>query len=454
MRLTTRLRSLGMRYFGSEKFLLKQRAKARKQNRKLGQPPVIHYFHQVDDAHSYITVQHIERLQNFAKVQVKCHLVGPVEPQFQGSVEHFAKWALADAKSIAEFYGRPLPIPLASSAPRYPNPANTANAAAILSAHAGHDDFSHHAIAIGEALWSGDAVAADQGNNTKTALAVCEQRIDAAARLRRKLGHYLAANFYFEGEWFHGIDRLPLLCQRLSSEGLANADAATMNPFDLGHTKALKLRSGAAQDGAAQEICLEYFPSLRSPYTAVGHSSVIDLVSRFSGTFRLRPVMPMLMRGVPAPKIKQRYIIMDAARAARANRVEFGGFVDPFGAPVKIGFALFHQAVLQDKGLEFVGAYLRGAFAKAIDISSFSGLQQILDHAGVTGNAKELAQHQRQHQEGQAVLDDNLQSMLAAGLWGVPSFRISNPNHTEDFCCWGQDRIWRVEHEIARRSLS
>jgi 2-hydroxychromene-2-carboxylate isomerase len=42
--------------------------------------------------------------------------------------------------------------------------------------------------------------------------------------------------------------------------------------------------------------------------------------------------------------------------------------------------------------------------------------------------------------------------MLTAGLWGVPSFRVSGGNESDSFACWGQDRIWRVEDEIVRRA--
>jgi 2-hydroxychromene-2-carboxylate isomerase len=51
-----------------------------------------------------------------------------------------------------------------------------------------------------------------------------------------------------------------------------------------------------------------------------------------------------------------------------------------------------------------------------------------------------------------AVLDDNLQAMLTAGLWGVPSFRVTGGRDEAAFACWGQDRIWRIEAEIARRA--
>ena len=53
-----------------------------------------------------------------------------------------------------------------------------------------------------------------------------------------------------------------------------------------------------------------------------------------------------------------------------------------------------------------------------------------------------------------ALLDGNLNAMLDAGLWGVPSFRVTGGTEEDAYACWGQDRIWRVENEIAKRAGS
>ncbi|MFT4713676.1 MAG: 2-hydroxychromene-2-carboxylate isomerase [Candidatus Azotimanducaceae bacterium] len=50
----------------------------------------------------------------------------------------------------------------------------------------------------------------------------------------------------------------------------------------------------------------------------------------------------------------------------------------------------------------------------------------------------------------QTLLQENIVSMNEAGLWGVPGFRVSSAGEPA-FSCWGQDRIWRVEAEIAKR---
>jgi len=160
----------------------------------------------------------------------------------------------------------------------------------------------------------------------------------------------------------------------------------------------------------------------------------------------------MLMRGVPAPREKQQWIISDAAREARYFKVPFGNFVDPFGEPVKRAFALFPAAARLTKGMEFTTAYLAAAWAQGIDISSETGLGSVVESAGLNFHT---LQAEAQNDDWEALLTENVERMLAAGLWGVPSFRVtggSGPRSAEAFACWGQDRLWRVTEEIIARA--
>lgn len=125
----------------------------------------------------------------------------------------------------------------------------------------------------------------------------------------------------------------------------------------------------------------------------------------------------------------------------------FGNFVDPLSEPVKRGFALFPGALAQGKGMAFIGAYLQTAFAAGVDIDSKKGLRQVLDIAGLDWEATVSHNDSASRSE---VLESNVSSMLDAGLWGVPSFRISSCGEP-DFCCWSPDRIWRVKHDLAVR---
>ena len=424
-RLNTRFRSQAMRLMASEAFLRSSRRRARLRRRLSGEAEAVHYFHQVDDPYSHLAVQKLEALKAAYDLPFKVHLVSRPAAAFQGSSEHFASWALRDARSVAADYG------VAFHARALPPPSSVDQASDGLAPHLDAADFAARALAVGEALWSGALKPTDS-------IGIGRQAVRRGDALRERLGHYLGGMFHFEGEWFWGIDRIRLLEARLMAEGFGGGEPCVPEPVPA-DTSGLD----------ASHIMLEYFPSLRSPYTAVGHQRVLDLIARSGVTVKLRPVMPMMMRGVPAPRPKQRYILSDAAREARARGVPFGRMVDPFGEPVRRAFALFPGAVALDAGMAFVTAYLRAAWAEGIDISTESGLRQVAAKAGLDWDGLQAASRDT---DWAALLDHNLNAMLDAGLWGVPSFRITGGMDGEAYACWGQDRIWRVENEIAKRA--
>lgn len=428
MNLKTRLRSTAMRRLASAAYLEKQRAKARKAREKQGEPHVVHYFHQVDDPYSHLAVQKLDALKARYDLAFRPHLVSKPDDAYQGSAVHFHHWARKDAASVAADYGTRF-------APAIDAPSQDAVDAAnrVLSAHLDHDDFARTAVSVGDALWSDQRI--DEP-------AVAHEGARAVAEgndLRRQLGHYQGATFYFEGEWFWGVDRLRLLERRLIDEGFGSSDAVCVPEPTPTDTSGLDTSS----------VLLEYFPSLRSPYTAIGHARVLDLIERSGVPVRVRPVMPMMMRGIPAPRAKQRYIITDAGREGRAHGAPFGRIVDPFGDPVRRAFALFPGATAVGRDMEYVTAYLNAAWFKGVDITTEKGLRAVVTTAGIDWDTLEQASRQ---EDWEAILENNLNTMLAEDLWGVPSFRVSGGNKDAPFACWGQDRIWRVENEIASRA--
>ena len=426
--LQTRIRSRMVRFLASPAFLGLERRRGAISRRLRGEPLAVHYFHQVDDPYSHLVIQKLDALRDAYDVPFRMHLAPAPAPDFQGSSEHFGPWALRDAQSVADAYGTRLE---AVGPPERPA-IDAANAALV--GVLDQSGFAKRAFEVGEALWAGK----DPGGSGSAAAEAALQRGDA---LRKRLGHYLGGMFYFEGEWFWGIDRIRVLEARLREEGHGRADGGVLVP-EPSPTSATGLAAG--------RVTLEYFPSLRSPYTAVGHARVLDLIARSGVTVQLRPVMPMMMRGVPAPFPKQRYVVVDSAREGRAHGAPFGRIVDPFGEPVKRAFALFPGAVALGRGMEFVTAYLSAAWVDGVDITGDEGLRQVAERAGISW--QELQERSRGSDWG-ALLDQNLDAMLGgAGLWGVPSFRVSGGNASDAFACWGQDRIWRVEDEIARRA--
>ena len=429
MNLKTRIRSAAMRRFSSAEYLAKQRSKARKRREQQGIPATVYYFHQVDDPYSHLAVQKLDELKQRYDLAFEPHLVSSPAAEYQGDARHYNQWAKRDAVSVCADYGTDF-------APTVDTPSQETDQAAnqTLAAHLDQADFATVAIKTGHALWSGQSIKsmgdADSG----------KRAIQEGNAKRQALGHYQGAMFYFDGEWFWGIDRIRLLEQRLSREG-----------FDK-HPGPLCVPEPTPLDTADKDmdgILLEYFPSLRSPYTAIGHQRVLDLIKRSGVAVKVRPVMPMMMRGIPAPREKQRYIITDAGREGREHGVPFGPIVDPFGEPVKRAFALFPAADALGSGMEFVTAYLNAAWFEGIDITKTQGLIQVAQNAGLDW---QLVNENPQKQDWADILEDNLNALTQENLWGVPSFRVSGGNTDETYACWGQDRIWRVANEIARRA--
>jgi 2-hydroxychromene-2-carboxylate isomerase len=430
-----------MRLLASDFMLQRRRAKGRKQREAQGLDPVVYYFHQVDDPYSFIMAQQLTRFADIASVSIKPFLVSDPAAPYKGDASRFDAWAIADAANIAPFLGEALPIASGDESSTQPNNTQREAGEAALSPllEADLSIFTTEAQRIGLALWHHHSLPKPSHQERAHA----ETCVAAGDTLRASLGHFQGGTLYFDGEWYWGVDRLPLLLARLKEEGHSQASVDDFDIYAAGSVRPLTVSAAVNHN-----ITLEYFPSLRSPYTAVGHAAVEAMVERSKVALNLRPVMPMLMRGVTAPRQKQQFIMADSVREARAKNVAFGNFVDPFGEPVRRGFALFPGAQAQGKGLAFIGAYLSAAFAEGVDIDSKRGLQQVVTNAGLDWQT--TVDHP-DNANWKSLLDTNVNAMLDAGLWGVPSFRVSSPGEP-DFCCWGQDRIWRVEHELARRS--
>ena len=99
-------------------------------------------------------------------------------------------------------------------------------------------------------------------------------------------------------------------------------------------------------------------------------------------------------------------------------------------------------------GVEYCSNYLKAAWAEGVDITTDNGLREVVERAGASW---ESASKEFNNQDWQPLLEGNVNDTLDAGLWGVPSFRVTGGDQPA-FSCWGQDRLWLVETEIARRT--
>lgn len=373
----------------------KRRARAEAQRIKASEPHRVEYFHQYDDPYSHLSSQVLEPLKERYDIELVVHPIRGTGGPFQPELEQLDAWARRDADLIAPYYGLQPPSRMMI---RDDQPA--------------------------------DPVTLDKGS----------------ARLEQ-LGHYSGAMFYYGGEWYWGVDRLFYLEQRLRDLG---ACRNPVMPF-------IAARPVIDVDGVdAQGLTLDFYPSLNSPYTSIIFDKTIAMARECGIALNHKPVLPMLMRGLPVPRRKGAYIVFDTRREAEHLGVDFGPLVFPVGQPVRDIYSLLPWARGQGRDVDLLSAALRLAFHKGVGLHRKKGLRMAVEQAGLAWSEAQLhlgtddwreetASHQREMTE-------------ALGLWGVPSYRLRGGQGADgpfaDLCVWGQDRLWLIAAEIRRRAHS
>jgi len=408
--------------------------------RRLGHAPHrILYFHQVDDPYSQLMAQVLVPIVERFHVELVPHLVGPPSDAAAPERARLEVFARRDAADVAPGYG--LAFPSNASAP---DAAQIARATSMLASVQSSAAFAGAAPRVGAALWRGDRAALDSLAPELGAVDAAEvrTRLDVGNQLRASLGHYLGAMLHYGGEWYWGVDRLEHLERRLESLG-ARRSGAGADP--IARRPVVRARAIAA---AGTRLALEFYPSLRSPYTYIAMERVYDLARRYPVELVLRPVLPMVMRGLPVPGTKQLYIALDTKREAEVAGVPFGHVCDPVGRPVERAFSLYPWAREHGRAAELLLSFARASFAEGVDTGSDAGLRFVVERAGLSWDEA------RKHVDGEtwrAELEENRLALFALGLWGVPSFCLRGADGEASYSTWGQDRLWRVEQEIQRR---
>jgi 2-hydroxychromene-2-carboxylate isomerase len=392
-----------------------------------GRMAEVHYFHQADDPYSHLAAQTLAQLAARYAIKLTCHLVPPPDDAAAPERARLDAWSLRDAATLAGRLGLDWP-----DAPVAPTRDALALAHAALAAALTGDDFAARAVAIGAAFWRGDGEALTQfavAGSPEAAIASMAE----GAKLREASGHYLGATFHFEGEWYWGVDRLHYLEARLQAAGLAKgADAGFIAPV-----KDVELIASPT-NGAKPE--LHFFFSFRSPYTYISVPRVRRLAKHYGADLKLRFILPMVMRGLPVPRMKSMYIMRDTKREADRVGVPFGRIVDPVGKATERGIAVLHHAIPLGRGEDFAESFLRAVWSEGVDATTEAGLNTIAARAGLQPDfvAAALAD-----ESWRAPAEVNRTELLGMGLWGAPTLRVNDrPGQ------WGQDRLWVIENDL------
>lgn len=386
----------------------------------------IYYFHRADDPYCQLMVQALPDLAERFDVVIKPRVVERLPANMYPDPARFEAYSILDASKLARLYG--LGFPVTASVP---DRLSVGMANRFLASKQDDPNFFAIAEEVGAALWRQDIKAIKQFCASAD---IKQDTLSDNEQLLASLGHYASATVFYEGEFYAGLDRLDHLERRLNQVGIGDGEVH----FEL--TRLWRHSLDNLEKSIAGRT-VEVFFSVRSPYSHLGLQMISDFAQRSGVHLKLKPILPMLMRGLAVPPAKSRYILFDTAREARQEQIAFGRVVDPLGLATKramaIGFLLLEEEIAtgQDMALPFFRAFTRGVWSEGIDGTTDKGLEKILKNAGLPINKLGSALAEDVWQEK---AEKNRQEMLMYGSWGVPTFRAGGET------LWGQDRLWAI----------
>ncbi|MBO6506042.1 MAG: DsbA family protein [Kordiimonadaceae bacterium] len=427
MSLSTVLRASVASWLTSSARLNLQRTLAEFSRKIRRQPHTIHYFHRADDPYCQLMVQVLPDIASRFAVEIKPLVVEQLPANMYPDPARYEAYSIIDAARLARLYG----LGFVEDAV-VPDRLAVGMVNRFLASKQQDPQFFQIAEEMGAALWRRDL---DTVRRTCGLADLGDAQLEANQRFLRDVGHYASASLHYAGEFFVGVDRLDHLERRLNKLGLGDGEVE----FEVQRLWRYELEN---LERSVTDQSVEVYFSVRSPYSFVGLQLIHHMAQKTGVRVDLKPVLPMLMRGMKVPPAKGRYILFDTAREARLENVDFGHICDPLGEAtwraMQIGFALMDDEKTGGKpgqAFEFFRSFTKGVWAQGIDGTSDAGLSRILSNAGLSnawiGKALDRAETEQK-------AEANRQEMFRHGSWGVPTFRAGG----ETF--WGQDRMWAI----------
>jgi 2-hydroxychromene-2-carboxylate isomerase len=396
---------------------------------------VVSVFLQLDDPYSYLLCHYLgEVVGRYKKVEFRFYLCQALRGEYMPQPAMLTEYALNDCTLLAQEFGIPF-LDVGSM----PAVKHRRSLLEFLAAEHDEEDFGETIIKAITLYWRGDAegisrlMGRSYGETTETNVLVGKNQL-----LLRKMGHYNCATMFYAGEWYWGVDRLHYLVERFDDQGLNRfrepipelASLEQASHFNLPVTVSARAESLPP---------LEMFHSFRSPYSYIALQQAFDIADAFGLKLEVRPVLPMVMRGVGLPKSKMIYIVMDAKREADRREVPFGRIADSLGVGSERCMAAFYYATEQGRERDFLLEAGKAIFAEGIDVATDEGLQLVAERVGLFWPELQTA---LQDESWRDKAEANRALLTDVGLWGVPTFKIGQQ------VFWGQDRDWLLARKI------
>lgn len=376
--------------------------------------PALELYYEAGDAHSQLCAALARRLLPRLGLPLKILLVPPPDANTYPEEQRQRAFAQTDAARLAPCHGLPAPVMLEEAQKEW-----------LEAGLAWADDaatFLERERELLAAVAAGTAPALGGGD----ARAQVEDLLSTNAQRRRRLGHYLPAMWQYRGEWFWALDRMDFLQARLQADGLISG-SEPLSALDAGQLKRPEARPGTP---------LEFWFSFRSPYSYLAAVDLLRLQSQGGlPALQVRPVLPMVMRGLPVPRAKRLYIVRDVYRCAAARGIPFGRIHDPVGDGVLRLLTVFPYGADAGTQLRYAAVAGQTVWAEGLDVRRDEVLRSVLERSGLDW---QLAQQKLATGMDTREAEANREALFAAGLWGVPAFRQG------DFTTWGQDRLWML----------
>jgi 2-hydroxychromene-2-carboxylate isomerase len=431
--LKSKIRSSMVSLLFSAKTRARKRRWAEWWRRLTAKPHTVHVFLELDDPYSYLLAQYLPELKAHYDIELLVHLTQALGGDYRPRADMLAVYAQQDCQRIADELG----IPFLDRG-KTPPVEHRRVLIDTLARSEQSDSFAADVLEALKLYWRGDAEGVARRVDAAELTGQGDAMLQRKQNLLADLGHYNAATLFYAGELYWGVDRLHYLTDRLDALGTRHASASISSLPSMRQISQVSLP--VSPPVAARELPpLELFYSFRSPYSFLALRPAFEIADAFGLEVKVRPVLPMVMRGMQVPKKKIMYIATDTAREAEKFAVPFGKFADPVGVGVERCLAVYFYALGEKKSREFLFAAGDAIWARGIDVSTDKGLRKVTARTGLFWPDVKAA---IDNDDWRSIVDANRASMMESGSWGVPTLRLG------EYTVWGQDRLWLLVRHI------
>lgn len=412
-----------------------RRALTRARQRITNAPSRLDFYFDIADPMSYVTAQAVSRLVAVYPVELAVHVITPPASDVDPAPGLRVKHAVRDARLIAEYWDVDFP------AHRESDSGLVREVGTALIRDRPAADQLRVATELASAMWRGDKKRLGElllAHGTESSNSVAPILNTNYAELR-KAGHYQGAMLAYDGTWYWGIDRLPYL-----EAALAEATGVTAAPVVAPRPEAergpLKLSD--------QPLVCELWFSFRSPYSYLALERIEAVLAPYGVPLVVKPIAPMVARGIPLPGVKRMYIVHDAKREADRHGIPFGELCDPLGPGIDHCIAIAHRAAQHGQMMAFARSAMRGIWAEALDMTEYVDLRTVVERAGIAWDDARAALAPEAVGEAMKAAQASATELAVYSLWGVPSVRCG------EFVAWGQDRLGLLADRLRRHALA